>query len=99
MSVPEDYKFKTSEEAELLPLPLQILRLKEINAGLCHNHNTLLIMNTRAETRITELEGALRGWLKFNEETCWISDDETGPERHALTEESQAALGHTGIGE
>jgi hypothetical protein len=42
-----EYRYKTSEEAELLPLPLQILRLKEINAGLCNDHNTLVIMNAR----------------------------------------------------
>jgi hypothetical protein len=58
-SIPADYKFKTSEEAELLPMPLQILRLKDINAGLCDTHNTLVIMNASAEDRIAEALQAL----------------------------------------
>jgi hypothetical protein len=51
---PKGYRYKTSEEAALLPLPLQLLRLQEINAQLCHNHNTLLVSGAQQERQLTQ---------------------------------------------
>lgn len=39
----DSYRYKTSEEAKLLPLATQLLRLEHINTQLCQDHNTLLI--------------------------------------------------------
>lgn len=36
------------------------LRLKEINAGLCDSHNTLVVMNARLESENAELKRQLR---------------------------------------
>jgi hypothetical protein len=79
----DDYRFKTSEEAELLPLPLQILRLKEINAGLCNDHNTLVIMNAREREARKQAEDAymdLLGEMSFIGERFAIAYIPRGPE-------------------
>lgn len=49
----KEYRFKTSEEAKSLSLPLQLRRLEEINEEICRNHNTLLIENVNLERQIS----------------------------------------------
>jgi hypothetical protein len=61
---PEEYRYKTSEQAALLPLPLQLLRLEEINEQLCHNHNTLLISGAGLDREVARLK----------EQLVWIRD-------------------------
>lgn len=57
----EDYEYVTSEEAELLPLPLQILRLNRINSELCKGFNTLLAEVVQLERQIKSVPPSVIG--------------------------------------
>jgi hypothetical protein len=57
--LPPPYRYLTSEEAELLPLPLQLERLREINEELVRTHNHMVIQGAKEDRESAALRASL----------------------------------------